>query len=114
MNHQGSLVVAPPKTYENPRDDDPWDNDAVQWLLLQPGGSSWTRHNLAECLRHQPARLKKQPDLVKRAEQLAVRHGVRWVEEPYGRGSIFRLYRTDPGAPEYPRDADERQSNRGR
>ncbi len=61
-------MAVPPSTYDNPREDDPWDNDAVQWLLLQPGGSSCTRHNLAECLRHQPARVKKQPELVQRAE----------------------------------------------
>src|SRR2546425_3717263 len=24
---------APPDTYPNPRHDDPWDNDTVQWLL---------------------------------------------------------------------------------
>jgi hypothetical protein len=97
-----------PTTYPNPRNDDPWDNDAIYWLLEQAGGSARSRHDLAECLRHQPARLRNESDKVARAESFASRHGVRWVEEPFGRRTIFRLYRTDPAAPEYPRSPEAR------
>ena len=101
-------MVSIPSRYPNPKRDDPWDNHAVHWLLEQEGAEGWTRHNLMECLRHQPARLKSRPQMVAAAESFARRHGVRWVEEPYRRRTIHRLYRADLAAPHYPTSPEER------
>lgn len=96
----------PGRDPERPQDD-PWDADAVRFLLGQPGGAKWTRGVLMEALRRQP-RLSRQR--LNDAARFAAAHGVRQVEEPRGRGAIVRLYRSDSGAPEYPRDAEERRS----
>lgn len=95
--------MSPPSEFPNPRGDDPWDNDAICWLLLQEGGRGWTRQNLGECLRRQPNRLRNDAVNVERATSLARRHGVRQVELPFGRRTIVRLVRTDRNAPgDYP------------
>ena len=97
----------PPTTYRNARGDDPWDNDAVQWLLthdhvMQEG---WTRQILLECLRRQPHRLRTEPRRVADAAALADKFGVRRVEvyDPKIGKTIIRLRRTDDDAPLYPR-----------
>ncbi|MFV0316207.1 MAG: hypothetical protein ACK5O2_04505 [Microthrixaceae bacterium] len=94
-----------PTTYPNPRGDDPWDNDAVHYLLEQPDvDASFRRGPLTECLRRQANRLDKQPHRVAEAEQLARRHGVRQVllhDRRIGK-DIVRLIRTDAQAPKYP------------
>lgn len=102
-------MTAVPSTYPNPRNDDPWDNDAVHWLLAQPGGTAWSRHDLMECLRHQTGRLRKQPELVERAERFADEHGVQYEPTQRGRSTTYRLYRTDPVAPDYPASEAERR-----
>jgi hypothetical protein len=93
---------APPSSYPNPRNDDPWDNDAVHWLLEQPGGERWTRGVLMECLRRQPNQLARNAERVADAARFAKRHGV--IQEATARGGrpITRLYRTDDKAPDYP------------
>ena len=65
-----------PSTYENPRRDDPWDNDAVRWLLTQPGSEHRTFQTLFEALRRQPAWIENRPGRVADAASLARRHGV--------------------------------------
>ena len=96
----------PPTTYPNPRGDNPYDNDAVHWLLEQPGvhAAGWTRGTLMECLRRQPNRVRNQPDRVDEAARLAARYGVLQKEETDPRigKSLVRLHRTDPGKPTYP------------
>jgi hypothetical protein len=77
-----------PDTFDNPRGDDPWDNDAVQWLLRQPGGEGWTRGTLFKALRRQPGWVSQRPERVEQAAALARRHGVQQREEPYGKGSM--------------------------
>lgn len=108
LNQQPSTEVdvpSPPTTYPNPRDDDPWDNDAVHWLLDQPGvATSWKRGPLFECLRRQPARLRNQPARVEKAARLAKQFGVRQVsvyDANIGK-TLVRLVRTDDAAPTYP------------
>ena len=95
----------PPTTYPNPRNDNPWDNDAIHWLLDQPDvAASFKRGPLMECLRRQPGRLKNQPHRVEEATVLARSHGVIQRQEyDLGTGKeLVRLYRTDPDRPRYP------------
>ncbi len=98
----GNHRPTPPSTYPNPRNDDPWDNDAVHWLLEQPGGEAWTRGVLMECLRRQPNQLARNRHRVDEAARLATRHGVVQERIERGTGSIVRLFRTDDNAPTYP------------
>lgn len=95
----------PPDTYPNPRNDDPWDNDAIHWLLEHEDvASAFTRHNLFECARRQPRRLEEDLDNVILAAKFCERHGVEQVEvldQRIGK-QIWRLRRTDADAPEYP------------
>jgi hypothetical protein len=92
----------PPSTYPNPRNDDPWDNDTVHWLLDQPGGDAWTRGVLMECLRRQPNQLTRNRQRADDAARFAKRHGVVQERSVRGCGSIIRLFRTDDDASDYP------------
>jgi hypothetical protein len=100
-------MPTPPDTYENPKRDNPWDNDAVQWLLTHEDVSAeFDRHNLMECARRQKKRLETDLDRVIRAAQLCERHGVHQVQvfdRSIGK-TVWRLRRTDPAAPVYPAD----------
>ncbi len=94
-----------PSTYPNPRNDDPWDNDAVHWLLEQPGvAASWKRGPLFECLRRQPGRVRNEPHRVVQAARLAAKYGVeqRDVYDPIIGKKIVRVIRHDAKAPQYP------------
>ncbi len=94
-----------PSTYPNPRNDDPWDNDTVHWLLEQPGvAAAWKRGPLFECLRRQPGRVRNEPHRVERAARLAAKYGVeqREVYDPTIGKQIVRLIRHDDKAPRYP------------
>ena len=106
----GNLRPTPPSTYPNPRNDDPWDNDAVHWLLDQPGGEAWTRGVLMECLRRQPNQLARDRRRVDEAARLAKRHGVAQERTERGNGFIVRLFRTDCDAPVYPGSEAARSS----
>src|SRR4051794_33183639 len=53
----------PARDPERPQDD-PYDSNAVRYLMDTPEGSSWTRGNLTECLRQQPRRVQRQPHKV--------------------------------------------------
>ena len=101
----GGLVdVEPPTRYPNPRGDNPWDNDAVHWLLDKPDvAQRFKRGPLMECLRRQPARLRHQPHRVEEAADLARRHGViqRREFDPGTGKTLVRLYRTDADRPRY-------------
>jgi hypothetical protein len=98
----GSHRPLPPSTHPNPRNDDPWDNDAVHWLLDQPGGERWTRGVLMECLRRQANQVERNPRRVEEAARFAKRHGVVLERTERGSRSIVRFYRTDDTAPGYP------------
>jgi transcriptional regulator with XRE-family HTH domain len=101
---QDTHVVTPP-IRRNDRGDNPWDDDAVQWLLGHPEVTArFERGPLFECLRKQANRLASQPHRVKEAEDLARKHGVvqREVYDPGIGKTVVRLIRTDPDAPEYP------------
>jgi len=95
----------PPTAYPNPRNDNPWDNDAVHWLLDKPDvAAAFKRVPLFECLRCQPGRVRNQPHRVEEAARLARRHGVvqrQELDERLGK-RIVRLYRTDADRPRYP------------
>jgi hypothetical protein len=100
-------VSIPSRDPERPQDD-PWDANAVRYLLGTSGGQSWTRGNLMECLREQGNRRKSQPDKVAEAARLAARHGVE--RHPDLGGKTIRFFRTDAEAPApYPRSASERR-----
>ena len=102
------MVTVPPRDPERVTDD-PWDANAVRWLLGRPGGSSWTRGTLMECLRRQPNRLRSMPARVEAAARFAAANGVEQSEESRGGGKVVHLYRTDADAPEYPADSEERR-----
>lgn len=100
----------PPTTYPNPRNDDPWDNDAVHWLLTHDDvAAAFDRHNLFECARRQARRVAEDTDRVIEAATLCERHGVRQVLvfDPKIGKEIYRLRRTDADAPEYPEYGQE-------
>lgn len=96
---------APPERYPNPRNDDPWDSDAIHWLLDHDDvAAAFTRHNLFECARRQPGRMKNDLDNVILAARVCERYGVEQVQvfdAKIGK-TVWRLRRTDAGAPEYP------------
>lgn len=97
--------VVPPTTYPNLRKDNPWDNDAVSWLLEHDDvAKHFKRTDLFECARRQPQRLAEDLDRVILAAQLCDRHGVEQLQVfDRNRGkTVWRLRRTDPGAPKYP------------
>lgn len=103
---QMSPIIPPPAptAYPNPRNDDPWDSDAVWWLMEKD--PTWKRVPLFECLRRQPGRLKNDAHRVEAAAALARRYGV-IQHEVYDAGlgrKVVRLIRTDPDAPDYPAD----------
>lgn len=106
--HGPSDVEVPERDPERPQDD-PWDADCVRYLLAQPGvADRWKRGPLMECLREQPGRLTTMPGRVEEAADLAQHHGVeRRRDSP---GSTIHLYRSDPGAPKYPADDQERRA----
>jgi len=102
---QGSQV--PPRDPERPQDD-PWDADAVRYLMRVAGGNQWSRSALMECLREQPGRLKRQPELVDQAIAHAAKHGVE--RRPDAGGTTIHFFRTDADAPRYyPRSAADRR-----
>lgn len=85
--------------------DDPYDADAVRFLLAQPGGQAWTRGSLTEHLRGQP---RLAVDRVAEARSFALRHGVRVHVHDDGRTAHF--FRSDPEAPiPYPTSEAERR-----
>ena len=99
-------MVNPPTSYPNSRNDDPWDNDAVSYLLTKPDVARvWKKGPLFECLRRQPGWIQKQPARVEDAARAAKRHGVEQLamHDPRVGKDIVRLIRTDAAAPLYPR-----------
>ena len=97
----------PPRDHERPQDD-PWDADAVRYLMRVAGGNQWSRSALMECLREQPGRLKRQPELVDQAICHANNHGVE--RRPDAGGTTLHFFRSDPDAPRYyPHSAADRR-----
>lgn len=103
---EGGILVSPPTTYadRNARGDDPWDHDAVCWVLEQLGDSTWTHGVFFECARKQPNRKEKDLDRVIEAARICGSLGVEQLEirDPKHGKMVVRLRRTDPDAPEYP------------
>ena len=98
--------MTPPSRYDNPHRDDPWDNDAVRWLMEQEGGEGWSYRGLLRALRRQPS---TDPARVTAAEALAVRHGVVQRHPVPGTRPVIHLQRTDRLAPEYPAPGESRR-----
>lgn len=99
-------MVNPPTTYadNNERGDDPWDHDAVCWVLEQLGHSTWTHGVFFECARKQPNRKEKDLDRVIEAARICGSLGVKQLQirDPNLGKMVVRLRRTDSDAPEYP------------
>ena len=99
----------PPERDPDRPQDDPWDANAVRYLLDQPEGSHWTRGNLMECMREQGNRMTSQPDKVREAADLAPSYGVE--RRPDQGGKTIHFFRTDNAAPvPYPASAAERRA----
>lgn len=109
-------MIEPPTAYaeSNDRGNDPWDHDAVWWMLDQLGPTAgWTYHNLFECARKQRNRIEKDLDRVIEAANVCGRLGVEQIElhDPKIGKLIVRLRRTDDGAPDYPDHYTSAQSH---
>jgi hypothetical protein len=95
-----------PMRYPNARGDNPFDDDAVDWLLTQPGvAQEFSRVQLFECARRQRRLLKAHPARVERAAALCGQYHVEQIPvfDPKIGKTIWRLRRTDPGTPaDYP------------
>lgn len=100
--------VVPPRDPDRPQDD-PWDANAVRYLLDTPEGGSWSRGTLMECLRGQRNRVERQPERVSAAAELASRYGVERRADPGGK--TIHFFRSDADAPAtYPSSATERRA----
>lgn len=111
MRSTSSGVVPPQVPSRDPErpQDDPWDANAVRYLLRQPERRGWTRGALMECLREQPNRRRKEPERVAEATRLAQRYGVE--RHPDAGGKTIHFFRTDRDAPRpYPTSAAERRA----
>ena len=107
-------MIDPPRTYSdtNDRANDPWDHDAVCWMVEQLGTDpGWTYHNLFECARKQRNRIANDLDRVIEAANICGRLGVQQIElQDHRIGKrIVRLRRTDDAAPAYPTHYDTTQ-----
>lgn len=96
----------PERDPERPQDD-PWDANAVRYLLATPEGRDWRRGDLMECLREQKNRVARQPDRVAAAAALADLYKVERTPDPGGK--TLHFFRSDPGAPTYPASSAERR-----
>lgn len=98
----------PSRDPERPQDD-PWDADAVRYLLNTPEGGAWRRGGLMECLRKQGNRVARQPERVAAAAALAKQYDVDCHPDPGGKTMHF--FRADGRAPRtYPASAAERRA----
>jgi hypothetical protein len=98
----------PPRRDPDRPQDDPWDANAIRYLLDTPEGRQWTRGNLMECMREQGNRVRRQPDKVREAAELAVKYGVERRPDPGAK--TIHFFRTDDEAPlPYPCSAVERR-----
>lgn len=101
------IPAPPPRDPERPQDD-PWDADAVRFLLNTPDGAAWRRGDLMECMREQRKRVECQPDRVAAAARIAAKFGIDRRPDPGGK--TIHFFRTDDGAPApYPSSAAERR-----
>ena len=110
-------MATPPTTYaaSNERGNDPWDHDAVCWILEQLGERpEWTYGVFFECARKQPNRKENDLDRVIEAARICGALGVDQldVSDPTIGKSIVRLRRTDEGAPPYPAHYEKQTSAR--
>lgn len=106
----GAPPAVPARDPDRPQDD-PWDANAVRYLLRTPEGRAWTRGTLMECLREQSNRKKSQPDKVAAAAALAERYKVERRTDPGDH--VLHFFRNDggPDAPDrYPRNSAERRA----
>lgn len=106
---EAPLDRIPARDPDRPQND-PWDADALAYLLAVEGGATWTKGDLMECIREQGNRIERQPQRVEEAARLALRHGVdRRRDEPDGK--TIHFFRSDADAPEpYPSSAAERRA----
>ena len=103
----------PPPGAVPPRDPamphtDPWDADALRWLLDEERFQTFTATELLACLRRQPAMVKRNPERVDAARDLAWDCDVTVRTDPGGH--TLHLFRLDPGRPTYPTSAAERRT----
>ena len=104
-------MTQPPMKYaeSNDRGNDPWDHDAICWILTHLGPTTkWTYGVLFECARKQHNRLQNDLDRVIEAASICGRYGVEQIEirDPNLGKDIVRLRRTDSDAPDYPAHYD--------
>jgi hypothetical protein len=99
----------PPRDPERPQDD-PWDANAVRYILGRIGEFNppdrWTRNLLTEHLRGQR---RLDPTRIARARAFATECGVDCRPDPDEPDGTTHFFRTDPDAPTYPATAEERR-----
>ena len=97
--------MAPARDREHPNDD-PWDADAIRYLLASRDGRHFDYRELKECLREQRYRVVAHRSRMMIVRRFALDNG---VEARRDGGATIHLFRTDPSAPSYPRNAVERR-----
>lgn len=102
-------LTPPPRDPERPQDD-PWDANAVRYILGRlpdiETTDRWTRGTLTEHLRGQP---RLDSDRIARARAVARECGVECRTDTDQAGGTVHFFRTDAAAPEYPASATERR-----
>lgn len=103
-NMSTNVPNVPPRDPDYPRDD-PYDADAVRFLLGQAGASGWSRVSLMEHLRGQ-SRLST--ERIRAARAFGELHGV--AVRQHSDGKTAHLFRSDKTAPvPYPSSEAERR-----
>lgn len=87
---------------------DPWDTDAVRWLLADDRFKGFGAAELLAYLRQQPATVKRNPERARQAQQLAWDCDMHMRPDPGGH--TIHLFRPDPKRPTYPSNAAERRA----
>jgi hypothetical protein len=87
---------------------DPWDADAVRWLLFDDRFEGFSPAELLAYLRQQPAMVKRNPKRARQAQELAWSCDMHMRPDPGGH--TIHLFRPDPQRPTYPGNAAERRA----
>ena len=106
-------ITSPPRGAVPARDAaipsaDPWDADAVRWLLFDDRFKGFGAAELLAYLRQQPAALERNPERARHAQELAWDCALDMRRDPGGR--TIHLFRPDPQRPTYPSNAAERRA----
>jgi hypothetical protein len=102
----------PPRDPERPQDD-PWDADAVRYVLDRlPGLNTVESRTRGPLMEHMRGQRRLDAARVARARALAAECGVECRPDPDEPRGTIHFFRTDPDAPVYPSSGVERRQRR--